>query len=498
MPQSPRTATVVTLLVVTATLLPVVGVATVAPDAPGEVDSQTEILPRNDTTIRLHRVPNGTDLTDIPDHVGLDEPSGSVLFHGERLVITVQSQALAANVSNASGATLTERFAATQRNGSRLWVTQTNPTPEREPKVVDLADAANITVVASDRPATYHVVVDTVAVRTVRGDPSDADPRQTDIELADIFYAGFDGFPDGSPDGEMPANRTIGVPAPVVGVQTAHGDIDRWLQPTPTATVTGVAILPESRPVTVELVNASTGALVARDGATVERVAGGHSGEYRFTASLNLTGEYGDGYELRVRSNDTELGDTVPAIVHPREASLSVRNDTARVGTTVENATLSWGGFVVLREAGDTADVLGTSSYVTPGTESEQITVDFDDAIDEPTTVVAVAYRDVDRDGEFDEADEPYLENGEPVTATAVIEPPEGTVVDTPATTATPTSTATPTTPPTVVTHTPTTRTLGIAGTSDTDDDGPVPGFGALGTLAALAALCSLVALRRR
>ncbi|MFD1646559.1 DUF7282 domain-containing protein [Haloarchaeobius litoreus] len=492
MPQSPRTVTVVTLLVVTATLLPVVGVATVGHGDTAELNSPTDTLPRNDTTVRLHRVPNGTSPTSLPDHVGLDEPSDPVFFPGDRLVVTVQSQALARNVSNASGASLTERFAATQTNGSRLWVTQTNPTPQQEPKVVDLSDAANLTVVAGDRPATYHVVVDTWAVETVYGDPADAELHAAELRPEEEFYAGFDEFPDGEP----PMNRTISVGTADIDVPGGYRSEVYRLQPEANATVSGDAVLPPSTPVTVELVNATTGRVVASDRATVERTDGGDSTEFRFTAGLNLTGEYGDGYELHVRSNGTGIGDAVPAAVHPREASLSFRNDTARWGTTVENATLTWGGFVVLREVGDPAVFLGASSYVYPGTEPEQVGVQFDDAIDEPTTVVAVAYRDVDRDGEFDQADEPYLHNGEPVTAMAVVEPPEETATPT----ATPTSSATPTprdVGTTATTDTATTPTLGMSDPDDTDDDGSIPGFGVSGTLAALLALGALGVRRR-
>ena len=487
---STHTIAVVSVLVVTATLLPMAGLAATAPAADAQPTDSTAaepVRPENDTTVRLHRVPADTEPTDLPDHVGVDGPGDPVFVPGDRLVVSVRSQELAADLANASGSTLTDRFAATQRDGSRLRLVQTNPTVEREPVAFDLTDAANVTVVDGDGAATYHVVVDTEAVVMGYGSPGDDDFGESVPDLGPEmeFYAGFDGH---DWTAETP-NRTIEVADTDVTVPTDPGDGTLRLEPGTNVSVAGRTTLPPGTSVTVTL-DGPSGGPVASDVTAVERTDEGDAVAFRFTASLDLPDATGEGYSLRVVSNGTTLAESVPVTVVPREASLTVENDTTRWGTRIEHVNLTHGGFVVLRVGGVDGPILGVSDYETA--DRRDSNVQFRDAVENRTTVVAVAYRDVNHNGEFDDADEPYRENGTPVTATAVVRPAQETVVDTPATTATPTTAAT------VVTHTTTTRTLGMADPGDTDDDGSVPGFGVSGTLAALLGLCSLVMLRRR
>jgi hypothetical protein len=107
-------------------------------------------------------------------------------------------------------------------------------------------------------------------------------------------------------------------------------------------------------------------------------------------------------------------------------ASVSLADQEVEGQTvTVESATLSEGGFVVVRnESYDDGDVLGSvvgvSDYLEPG-EHENVTVELDAALDGNQTVIAVAHQDTNDDQSFDFLasdgieDGAYVDEGGPV-----------------------------------------------------------------------------------
>ncbi|WP_435348272.1 DUF7282 domain-containing protein [Haloarchaeobius sp. HRN-SO-5] len=473
MSRSPQFVAAVTMLVVSAAVLPVaIGAVPSTLDAAGD-EPTTNRLPSADdsTVVRLHAVPDGTDPTDLPDRVGVDAVSDDVFISGEPLVVSVQSSALAETVENASGETLTDRFVAAQSSEPRLRVVQKYPTPERLPVHVDLSDAANLTVVPGDGPTTFHVVLDTRNVTVTRGEPGseyEHDPRpMSDLYGGKEFGAGV---------GEHDATAEITLLEPDATVDT--GDVGRlFATPGEELSVTGTTTLRPNESVTVELVKWSTVfdsqrvslAPTGNDTSTEERS--------RFDVDLGL-GDTEDGESLgvRVRDGETVLDGAVDVTVRNRSASLTFEDDTVRTGVLVENVSLSHGGFVVLERADGT--VVDSTRFVYPSEAAVDAHLDIRPELDARGTYVAVAYRDVDDDGEFGDEDVPYRRNGSPVTDTAVLRPPNRTTTPT-------TSTPAPTTAP--PTQTPAEPTA-----TDPAETAPVPGFGVLPAVAALLALAFL------
>ncbi|WP_440990497.1 DUF7282 domain-containing protein [Haloarchaeobius baliensis] len=440
--------------------------------------------------LRIQRISNDTDPTDLPEYVGLDGPSTPTVLLGDDLVVTVQSAVIAAEVEDAPGDNLTGRFAAAWTGDTRLLVGHDARPDHGPPRVFDLADAGNVTVVAGDAPATYHVVPDRSTADIFRGEPSPEtrEPRLEYVYEGSTYLVGFNLFDEFAPEPvDLPPNRTTAVDAPAA---TIGNDIGGTVlaRPSGNVTVTGLTSLPSSARLTVELVETNSSTVVERVRTNPAPVSDS-GGEFaaRFAATLAHDTEPGTEYVVRVTWNGRTLTGAVPLEVVPREASLTFENQTTRWGAYVNESNLTYGGLVVFRTGSADGPILG-EEYVLPG--DTRTGIQFEDAIDEPTTVVAVAYRDVNGNREFDTADEPYRQNGTPVTDTAVLRPPEGTT--------------TPTATPTAVIDTPETTnpeptpTLGMADPGNTEDGGSVPGFGIAGTLAALAALCSLVVRRRR
>lgn len=462
---------------------------------------ETQVTERVDTAVvpneslaeprlRLQRVSNDTDPTNLPDYVGLHGPSTPTVLLSDDPVVTVQSAVIAAEVEDAPGDNLTERFGAAWAEDMRLLVGYDYRPGHAPPSVFDLADTANVTVVTGDAPATYHVVPDRSAADIFRGEPN-ADTRRGGPPYATIgstYLAGFNLFDEFAPQPtELSPNRTAEIATPDATITDDSVGSTLLFRPSTNLTVTGETTLPLSVPLTVELIEVNSSTVLARERTTPTRSSGPRwRPDSNFAATFEYDAEQGVDYVVRVVRNGTVMSSRVPLEVVPREASLTFDDQTSQWGATLNGTNLTHGGFVVLRNGSIDGELLASPEYVYP--RDTRAIVQFDEALANRTTVVAVAYRDVDANATLDAADEPYLEDGEPVTATAVIQPPDETATTTPRSVVdTPATTSPEPTP-----------TLGMADPNGTDDDGSVPGFGISGTLAALLALCALVVLRHR
>jgi hypothetical protein len=132
---------------------------------------------------------------------------------------------------------------------------------------------------------------------------------------------------------------------------------------------------------------------------------------FRFTG--NFSGDPpGRTFTVAVSRGGSVLGEQTDGVVRPRPtASLSfgeARPDGTRE-VVVDTASLSEGGFVVVRESSPDGPVLGTSGKLPPGT-SEDVRVDVEAELSEGTTLVAVAHLDGDGNNLFDpDRDSPYF-----------------------------------------------------------------------------------------
>jgi len=75
---------------------------------------------------------------------------------------------------------------------------------------------------------------------------------------------------------------------------------------------------------------------------------------------------------------------------------------------TVESASLSDGGYVVVYDGSVDSEILGRSAYLPPGTHQDVI-VDLDESIQRDRRVVVVAHRETTGDQSFDYTGPPYL-----------------------------------------------------------------------------------------
>jgi hypothetical protein len=172
--------------------------------------------------------------------------------------------------------------------------------------------------------------------------------------------------------------------------------------------------------------------------------------------------------------------------------SQSVQDDTV----TLENVTLSEGGFLRLTANSSTVGVTDALQSVT----NASVTVPLDEPLDGPTNVTATAIVDADGDGEVGASDPVYGSWNTPVRDTAVIQPaPVEQDNTTTATTTTPNRTTTNTTTATATKTTIRVNEAEPLAPAASNDPGSSGGFVPLSPVTTLVALCAaaLLALRR-
>jgi hypothetical protein len=174
--------------------------------------------------------------------------------------------------------------------------------------------------------------------------------------------------------------------------------------------------------------------------------------------------------------------------------SQTVHDDTV----TLENVTLSDGGFVRLTANNATVGVTDALQPVT----NRSLTVPLNTTLTEPTNVTATAIVDADGDGELNESDPVYGSWNTPVRDTAVIQP--GTAAENERTTATTTTANQTTTNNTTAAVTATKTTIQVAeadpiAPAASNDAGSSGGFVPLSPVTTLVALfaAALLVIRR-
>jgi len=99
-------------------------------------------------------------------------------------------------------------------------------------------------------------------------------------------------------------------------------------------------------------------------------------------------------------------------------ASLTVQNPDAASGElTIDSASLSSGGFVVVHADDASGEVIGTSAYLQPGTTSD-VTIDLDSVPPDGEEIVLIVHMDTNGDQRLDyvaggETDRPYAAAGD-------------------------------------------------------------------------------------
>lgn len=424
---------------------------------------------------------------------------------GDTLVVRIDAPGLEGALrvarSNASVTNTTEAFRALVAGpDADLRAEQTNPPPERLRLSLDLLDPRYARVVADAGNDTYWLVVDTARLDGDR----DGVPDSPDVGHeygVNVTVAG-----SLAPDGPRSATDEFAFVPPTTAVLDRI-DGRRYVTPDANATVTGRTTLAPGTRLRV---------LVTADGRTLNRtvvVRPAETATGRFRARFDLsTLSEGDRPTADVRHDGRSLLDDPPVelVVDVPRATIAIpeggRLDPDATRVTLDRVNLSRGGFVVLRRGSVDGPTLAVSYPLSPG-QHRDLQVWFGEDLADPMRIVAVAYRDVNGNRDFEPlVDRPYRENGSVVADAGTFRPME-TTPDTPTTSGTPTGPGTSTggttpgtTPTTAATPSPT-PTTGDATTDDPDPDAEggagVPGFGVLPAVAALV-LAALLSRRVR
>lgn len=284
-----------------------------------------------------------------------------------------------------------------------------------------LLDGRESTVLVDSDSDRYYVVVDTAA-----------------LDLEPLNATGGNCAPTLSGDDraavelQLPASSTLTVDGSenattepfAVATPTASLD-DSTLRAGTNQSVSGSTVLAPGTELAVTVegagVDETTAATVDADGrfdATVDLTAA-----ERF-ANLTVTVTTG-GDPVTGGSRTAVVGADTPAV---RLGDQTVGADASTLD--VDLASLPEGGFVVLEHDGD---VLGASTHE-EGVVRD-LAVPFENPPSGTAEVRAVAYRDANGNGEFDDADQPYTAAGESPAADATVEFPAVTTTETQTTT---------------------------------------------------------------
>ncbi|MFC7096662.1 BGTF surface domain-containing protein [Halobaculum marinum] len=337
------------------------------------------------------------------------EDGDRTVLHPGTVVLAFDADRLSWAVdTNDSDASLAAFAAYLNRTGGALRAVQTNPTPSRRVKAVDLLDPDAGSLYTDPANDTYYLVADTRDLRVVHGDTDlgypAADGAPAELYSGDRFAANLTLNATGGFDWADVHDRAAG--ADPASAETSFVVVD------PDATLTNWprderVVLAAGEPVRGRTTLAPGSTLVVEaaraDGTTTtRRVTVGANGT--FDASLG-TANATDGTRLTVtvRLPHRSGGVERRAVVRDPAATLSasVRGEDER--QVAFDATVSHRSLVVVAEAD--GDVVGVHPRA-PDTGYTGGLVSL--AAADPGTLTVTVYRDVDRDGRLDAADVPY------------------------------------------------------------------------------------------
>lgn len=433
-------------------------------------------------TLRLARYPADRRLPATIDDFATAQSEGTVTrlsrqtptaVPGEALVVTIRADGLDEALSSYPGDPRRQFNSLVADSGRDFVVLRTDEPAGQRPRGIDPL-STNGEVIDGTEPDTYHVVVPLVAA-SVRNDRGLATGRYRVVTSFDTVL-----------EGDLP-EPTLAIAEPSVTFVAPEGRSRPLLAFGETEPVYGRTNIAPGSTVTVVFEHA---ARTDSDEARIERI----NGRTGFRAQFDVTERmFSPGFTSRlwVRRGGERIGvQTVDA--RRLSASLSVPAQTGDGRVTVENVSLSHGGFVAVETTGGAR--LGVVSVTATAPDQATGTLRVPVRVNRETRVRAVPYRDLDGDGELDDQDEPYRVDGTVVAATGRYRP-----ASTPTPTATPTATPTPT-----PTATPTPTPTDTPTPTVTTDDGfeppsgmPTPGFGPVAVVVALGVLAALAARRR-
>ena len=405
-----------------------------------------------------------------------DEPP--TLTAADTLVISLQAPDLGERLAAQPGPNATARLRHLVENGSAtLAVTELYPSPMVPAMLPQLLDPSATRVVPSAGNTT-HLVVDVDEVPVEYPPPSDRRELLVEGQYHDAVFG---------------LNVTLGsanistrfrTQAPELAFDTSPGTEAVYLRPNTTATVTGRTNLAPG-----------TQFRLQADGDL------GNLGDANTTVTVDANREFMLGVDTRglpenlfveAAHADWEFETRDAALVSER-ATLEVTDQRGSGDSlTVDRASLSYGGLVVVRGTAGNGSVLGATAVdASEAGQGGEVRVTLDSPVTANRTLTVAAYRDANDNGEYDAADRPYG-----VTATVnytVDEPGDGTMTPEPTRTRASPDGQDSSTSPTAPTETGETTVP-----SETTTGGGAPGFGVVAGLLALLGVAGVAGLRRR
>lgn len=400
----------------------------------------------------------------------------------DTLVLTVRASGLEGRVAAANASTVPDRVRAVfDGPNDAVSLEQTNPGTSVRPKLLDLAEGANVTVVADPANDTYSFVAvpGALVAGTRYGSGGETRPvNQGDEYVVNVTVDGVTRVFEGSrADADGPILSLV---APVAGFGGSGALETVQLPAANRARVAAVTSIAEGSTVTVRLDDRSDGGPPVSVATTVRDAGLTHAVDDRLgreandvVAVVDTSGFAANATFTATVSARGQVLASAPGIVVPRTdaaVALPANESWADGHIRVERATLPDGGFLVA-QAGNRQSLADPdwilyqgSRQVSGRVASLRIPVDptgrFRISAPHPSWVTVIAVRDVNGNGEYDEADRPYVRNGSMVADAAPIENPTATVGPTTTTDTAATTSATSTgTTSNGTTAAPTTRT---------------------------------------
>lgn len=363
---------------------------------------------RSTDGLRTLVAPQSADLSN-PNAIDVARATGnltrsSVVARNDTLVLQLRASGLEGVVAAQNGSNATDRFDSwLDGDGVSLDVIQTTPSPERAPLYLNVTDPRATTVIHDAQNHSYYLVVDTERVPvTDRYPGTDEDDVRTSEYRANVTLTDESGLVESRTSVE--ANFTVRDRE--AAVVTASGSDRVHVASAPNRSVPVKTALAPGSKVTVAVEGSGDQFPFEATG----RVRNTSDG-FVFAPEFDFS-DVQPGTEFTVTVS--HRGESIMGYGGPdggivTEPTASVTWNTVSEQDASVTASLSQGGFVVVRRGSVDGDLLGNSAHLEPGAE-QTVPVPFDQDLDSNATLVAVAFRDSDGDGQFDpETDEPYV-----------------------------------------------------------------------------------------
>ena len=350
------------------------------------------------------------------DEVG--QSSSSVVATGDQIVFELDMSDSVGSVDSVDD--------LTDSDSVHLSVGQTETAPSNQPYEWGLTEASHL--VEDPGTSTYYVVTDMSQVEGLDTRSGDRIPTEDYNE----FQATL------STDGQQTDSGMLTVEPRYAFFDNLDEESQLILPAENDVTVTGTTTLAPDSQFTIELMNASAGPskFIRSVDVTVspDRTWEAESIDFADPEGVNEAVEPGTMFTGQALENGASL-------VPPRQATTIEQTSGVAIGgeivaldasvtlneqqtggevITVASATLSQGGFVILRDSG--GDVLGVSNHISGRETVSDLRVLLDEPLASGTQVTAMVHWDRNHNSMFDaDTDQPYMSDGVPVTDSAQV-----------------------------------------------------------------------------